>query len=93
MLIKPTLTILGLLNVVSFLTYVIDKSRARRDKRRISEARLLQFTFIGPFGSIPGIWWARHKTRKISYLAKYVAVVVASLVGHLSVLYYAFLSP
>lgn len=78
--------LIGLLiasNAAAFLAYWIDKSRARRNLRRLPEARLLQLSFVGPVGSVFGIWWVRHKTRKASYLLKYLLVMVLSLAGHL----------
>lgn len=75
-------------NLTSFLAYWLDKSRARRDKPRISESRLLQLTFLGPVGAIPGVWWVRHKSSKLSYLVKYFAVLVVSLAAHAAVAYW-----
>ena len=76
------LFLFGTLNLASFLAYLIDKLRAGKNVRRIPENRLLLFSFLGPFGSIPGIWWLRHKTRKASYLRKYILILAASLSVH-----------
>lgn len=50
-------------NFVAFITYGIDKLKARRSKRRISEATLLLLAIIG--GSL-GAWFGvkvwHHKT-------------------------------
>lgn len=87
-LIKITLSILVVLNLMSFLTYWIDKSRAGRGKDRVSETRLLQLSFLGPLGSVAGIWWVRHKTRKTSFLLKYFPVLILSLGIHAAIAYY-----
>lgn len=79
-----TLATLGILNATSLTAYWLDKCKARRGKPRISEARLLQLSLLGPLGSIPGIWWLRHKTRKPSYLLKYLAVMILSLALHIA---------
>ena len=91
--IQIALAVLALCNLACFIAYYIDKSRARRDRDRISEARLLQFSFIGPLGSLPGIWGLRHKNRKASYLVKYGIAMALSLAGHLLVGYFTFFRP
>ncbi len=59
------------INLVTILAFGWDKSRAERARRRISEARLLLFAFLGGF---PGAWAAmslfRHKSRKTSFKVK-----------------------
>ncbi|MFP4584678.1 MAG: DUF1294 domain-containing protein [Desulfococcaceae bacterium] len=91
--IQIALAVLALCNLSCFIAYYIDKFRARRDRDRISEARLLQISFIGPLGSIPGIWGLRHKNRKGSYLMKYGIVMALSLAGHLLAGYFTFSRP
>jgi uncharacterized membrane protein YsdA (DUF1294 family) len=88
-LIKYVLILLAALNLASFFAYWIDKTRARRSATRISEARLLQLSFLGPIGSIPGIWWIRHKTHKTSYLVKYSLVLLVSLAVHSAAIWWA----
>lgn len=91
--IQIALAVLALCNLACFIAYYIDKSRAGRDRERISEARLLQLSFIGPLGSIPGIWGLRHKNRKGSYLMKYGIVMALSLAGHLLIGYFTVFRP
>lgn len=58
---------LGLLvwNVFVFLTYGVDKGKARRQTYRISEkALLLQAFFGGGVGAMLGGMFFHHKTRK-----------------------------
>ncbi|MEE4152987.1 MAG: DUF1294 domain-containing protein [Erythrobacter sp.] len=56
---------LGIINFAAFAAFGIDKARAERRQRRISEATLLQLAF---FGGTPGAYAARtlfrYKTRK-----------------------------
>ena len=55
----------AVVNVFTFLLYVIDKRRAVKDRRRIRERTLIFFTLIcGGIGAFFGMWLARHKTRK-----------------------------
>ena len=54
-----------LVNVLTFLLYVIDKRRAALNKWRISEGVLLFFTLAcGGIGALLGMRLARHKTKK-----------------------------
>lgn len=51
-------------DVLAFCLYGLDKYRAVRHKRRISEAVLLEFGFFGgAAGSLLGMFLFRHKTR------------------------------
>ena len=60
---------LVIINIFSFLIYGLDKAAARRDERRTSENFLLLLSLIGgTIGSLFGIFYYRHKVRKISFL-------------------------
>jgi uncharacterized membrane protein YsdA (DUF1294 family) len=74
-------------NVLTFLVYGIDKSKARQGKWRISEATLLLFAVIG--GSI-GAWlgmrvW-HHKTmhKKFKYGIPAILMIHIIIIGYLS---------
>lgn len=79
--------VLGLLvlgNVASFALFGIDKRRARRGARRISENALLLSALVsGTVGAWAGVFVFRHKTRKPSFL---VPLAMASLLD-LAVIY------
>lgn len=57
-----------LMNLLSYLTYYLDKKRSEKRRPRISERRLLFLAFF--FGGL-GAWLAihqfRHKTQKKSF--------------------------
>lgn len=55
--------------LATLATYWLDKRRAKKGHGRISEKRLLIWSSIGPVGAILGIWFLRHKSRKVRYLA------------------------
>jgi uncharacterized membrane protein YsdA (DUF1294 family) len=56
---------LVLINVVTFFLYVIDKQKAIKDKRRISERALLFFTLMcGGIGASWAMSFTKHKTKK-----------------------------
>lgn len=71
------LTILLVVNLVAFAAYGRDKSRAKRNRVRVSEYHLLLLAFLfGLFGAWAGVKFFRHKTRKKSFLAKLIAVSI-----------------
>lgn len=52
------------INVVTFLLYGIDKWKAKRSARRISEKTLLSLALLGgSIGALAGMHYFRHKTR------------------------------
>ena len=75
--IATLLIILVLFNIVTFCLYWWDKEAARDGHWRVSEARLLQFAFLG--GS-PGAFAAqrilRHKTRKEPFRTRLMAILI-----------------
>ena len=61
--------LLLVLNAVSFAMFGIDKFRARRGARRISERALLLSALVsGTIGAWVGVVVFRHKSRKPSFL-------------------------
>lgn len=53
-----------ILNAFSFALYGLDKSKAKKGTRRISEQNLLITSFFGPIGAWFGMQNFRHKTQK-----------------------------
>ncbi|MFA5313177.1 MAG: DUF1294 domain-containing protein [Methanomassiliicoccales archaeon] len=68
--------ILLVFNVIAFLLFGIDKSRARKGKRRISEATLLMSALLGPFGAYLGMRSFHHKTKKLKFVLVPLFMVV-----------------
>ena len=59
-------TYLGIINLITFILYGIDKKRAIRKEVRISESTLISLGFIGGcLGALVGMFMFHHKTRKI----------------------------
>ncbi|MGE4509124.1 MAG: DUF1294 domain-containing protein [Eubacteriaceae bacterium] len=53
------------INLITFFLFGIDKSKARKDKWRISEKALLLFCLVGgSLGGAIGMRYFKHKTRK-----------------------------
>ena len=52
-------------NLIAFVLMVVDKQFAEHGRRRISEATLLLWAFVGgAFGTVAAARLVRHKTRK-----------------------------
>lgn len=69
--------ILLLFNVVTFCLYWWDKEAARDGHWRVSEARLLQFAFLGgSLGAFAAQRLLRHKTRKEPFRTQLMAILV-----------------
>ena len=79
-------------NVITFLMYGIDKAKAKKDKRRISEKALLLVALImGALGALLGMIVFRHKTQKAKFtigvpVCLLVNIGVIVLLVHLGVL-------
>ena len=82
------LMLLVLVNVFTFMLYVIDKRRAVKGKWRISEGCLIFFTLMfGGIGALLGMCIARHKTRKIKFKLAVAAGLIVALVPILHIAY------
>lgn len=59
---------LGIVNIIAFAAYGLDKRYARRNKWRIPEKRLLLFAAIGgALGAFAGMRLFHHKTQKTKF--------------------------
>ena len=56
------------LNALAFLSFAMDKVRAKRNTWRIPERTLLILAALGPFGALAAMVAFRHKTRHIKFL-------------------------
>ena len=77
---EAVLLVLAVLNIASFAMFGIDKQRARRGARRISENALLVSALVsGTIGAWAGVFVFRHKTRKVSFLLPLAAASLVDL--------------
>ncbi|MBQ8965788.1 DUF1294 domain-containing protein [Ruminococcus sp.] len=58
------LCVYGAVNLVVFIMYGADKSKAKRDKWRIPESTLIFAAVLGIIGALAGMIVFHHKTRK-----------------------------
>jgi len=69
------------INLAGLVAMHLDKRRARRRKRRISENALFTIALMGgEAGIIGGMLAFRHKTRKASFMAAISAIVLVHVV-------------
>ncbi|MBQ4650564.1 MAG: DUF1294 domain-containing protein [Firmicutes bacterium] len=65
---KLLILIMSVWNVITFLMMAIDKLKAKKDKRRISEKTLLVSSFLmGGIGIAAGGLICHHKTKKLKF--------------------------
>lgn len=73
---------LAVVNIVSFICYGIDKSKARRHKWRIPEATLIGLAAIGGgLGSWIGMKTFRHKTQHWKFRILVPLFLIAWIAG------------
>jgi uncharacterized membrane protein YsdA (DUF1294 family) len=71
---------LALVNVITYWIYWLDKSRAKKGSRRISERELLVWAAIGGTpAAILAMRKFRHKTQKVSFRIAFWGVVLAQV--------------
>ena len=71
---------LGLINLMTFIMFGIDKSKARSGSSRISEASLFLISLIGgALGGLLGMMLFRHKTRKMGFKAIMFIIILINI--------------
>ena len=69
---------IGIVNIITFILYGIDKHKAKKHKWRIPEKTLLGLNFTGGFlGGLLGMQFVHHKTKHWYFYA--AAVLSAAL--------------
>ena len=65
------------INLLTFITFGIDKKKAILKEQRISENTLLTISFLGGIlGAILGMMIFHHKTRKIKFLIAMPVIMI-----------------
>ena len=71
----------GVINLVTFIVYFIDKKKAMNGSSRISEKTLHLLAFLGgTIGAFVAQRVVRHKNKKFSFLVIFYLTVVVQLV-------------
>lgn len=70
-----------IINIIGFIICFIDKYKAKRNKYRISENKLLFVSFIGGcFGFFIGMFLFHHKTCKLKFIILIPIIIVIWIV-------------
>ena len=73
---KILMIYMGIINVITFLAFAIDKINAVKGKRRIKILTLLGLAFVGgSLGALLGMYTLRHKT-KVDYFTVGVPLII-----------------
>ncbi len=81
---KYILIYFGLINLVSFIMFFLDKQKAKKEKWRIKEKTLHLTSFLGgTLGSIAAMLLFHHKTRKPAF----VVITGIALITNIFVIY------
>ena len=71
------ITYLLVINLITFFIFAIDKFKATRFSRRVSEKKLWFFSLIGgSVGALISMNLFRHKTKKLSFQAVLALVIL-----------------
>ena len=73
---KILMIYMGIVNVITFLAFAIDKINAVKSKRRIKILTLLGLAFVGgSLGALLGMYTLRHKT-KVNYFTVGIPLII-----------------
>lgn len=68
------------INIIALLAMYIDKRKAKKGKRRISEKTLFTLVFLGGgIGGILGMYTFRHKTKKARFVVGFPAILILEI--------------
>ena len=80
---------LAAINIVAFFLYGIDKWKARHDKWRITEARLIWIAvFGGSIGALLGMKLWHHKTQHAKFKYGLPAILILQIAALVAAVYY-----
>lgn len=80
------LTWYGLLSLVTFVTFGVDKRRAALGRWRVPESTLHTLGLLGGWpGAIAGMRYFRHKTRKTSFVVTTAATATLHVLAWVAV--------
>ena len=75
------LYLLLIINLITFVVYALDKWKAAKHKRRISEFNLLILSFFGgTVGAVSAMLIFRHKISKKSFLWKFGLIALLQII-------------
>ena len=70
------------INLIGILIMYIDKRKARKGNWRIPEKTLLIIAMLGgSIGTIIGMYWFRHKTKKLRFTIGFPAILITEIIA------------
>ena len=82
MMLKVILIYLLLINVIAFIMYGADKSKAKKHAWRTPEATLIGVAVIGgSIGALAGMFFFHHKTKHIKFRLGLPVIFIAQIVA------------
>ena len=79
--VKNIVIYLILINLITFLAMYIDKRKAKKGKRRISEKTLFTLVALGGgIGGIAGMYLFRHKTKKTKFVIGFPMILIFEII-------------
>lgn len=70
-----------MINVIGILIMYIDKRKAEYGRWRISENTLLLIALLGgSIGTIIGMYWFRHKTKKLKFTLGFPTILISEVI-------------
>jgi hypothetical protein len=80
------------INLFTYIAFYVDKKKAQKGKRRISEKELLQLSLIGGIiGALFAMKNFRHKTQKKSFYNKIYSILLLYICLILYIIYKLFI--
>ncbi|MFI3308067.1 MAG: DUF1294 domain-containing protein [Mycoplasmatota bacterium] len=68
-----------ILNLISFIVFYIDKRKAIKRKRRISEKTLIKLSIFGTTGALLSMYLFRHKTKKNKFVITLPLILITKI--------------
>ena len=69
------------INLIGILVMYIDKKKAKYGRWRISEKTLLIVALLGgSIGTMVGMYWFRHKTKKIKFTLGFPTILISEII-------------
>ena len=69
------------INLIGLLVMYIDKKKAKFGRWRIQEKTLLIIALIGgSIGTITGMYWFRHKTKKLKFTLGFPTILISEII-------------
>ena len=82
------LGLFGLMSIITFIVFGIDKQKAKKSKGRIKERTLLYLCILGgALGGFAGMYFFRHKTLKPKFFVS-VPIILLLQIGLIFYIYY-----